>query len=161
MRMMEVIIKMIYKLNKGALEGRPNRLELKDGRVMYFNIPDEVLKEYGYKELKKGKELPPKAYFKIKTVYNQDDNYIYENYEYEKMPKPDREKLIDEKMGSLYDLSRQITIIAMKDKDAETFKKYEESVEKCIKEADMEIARWMEVHEPTTFQKLKQKIWRW
>lgn len=71
---------MLYKLQDGILTRAPKSVVI-DGTTYINNI--EVLKQLGYKELVHDTNVVDGSYI-VKTTYTEDDNCIYEHFEWSK-----------------------------------------------------------------------------
>lgn len=87
---------MLYKLENGSLTRAPKYII--DNGTTYINN-DEKLREKGYKELVHDTNVVDGSYI-VSTTYTEDDNNIYEHYEwakYENVEQP-QEPTIEERL---------------------------------------------------------------
>ena len=84
------------KLENGVLKRAPKKIE-KNGTT-YINNND-VLKQLGYKELVHDTNIVDGSYI-VKTTYTEDDNNIYEHYEWAKYEETEhvQEPTIEERL---------------------------------------------------------------
>lgn len=90
---------MLYKLENGALIRAPKYII--DKGTTYINN-EEKLKEKGFKELVHDTNIVDGSYI-VKTTYTEDDNNIYEHYEwakYENVEVP-QEPTIEERLTEI------------------------------------------------------------
>lgn len=87
---------MLYKLQDGILTRAPKSVVI-DGTTYINN--NEVLKQLGYKELVHDTNVVDGSYI-VKTTYTEDDNNIYEHYEWAKYEEtePVQEPTIEERL---------------------------------------------------------------
>lgn len=87
---------MLYKLQDGILTKAPKSVVI-DGTTYINN--NEVLKQLGYKELVHDTNVVDGSYI-VSTTYTEDDNNIYEHYEWAKyeQTEPVQEPTIEERL---------------------------------------------------------------
>lgn len=87
---------MLYKLENGALIRAPKYIV--DNGTTYINN-EEKLREKGFKDLVHDTNVVDGSYI-VKTTYTEDDNNIYEHYEWAKYEetKPKQEHTIEERL---------------------------------------------------------------
>lgn len=87
---------MLYKLQDGILTRAPKSVVI-DGTTYINN--NEVLKQLGYKELVHDTNIVDGSYI-VKTTYTEDENNIYEHYEWAKyeQTEPVQEPTIEERL---------------------------------------------------------------
>lgn len=87
---------MLYKLENGIITKAPKYVVLEG--TTYINN-NEVLKQLGYKELVHDTNVVDGSYI-VKTTYTEDDNNIYEHYEWAKYEEtePVQEPTIEERL---------------------------------------------------------------
>lgn len=87
---------MFYKLENGALIRAPKYIV--DNGTTYINN-EEKLREKGYKDLVHDSNIVDGSYI-VKTTYTEDDNNIYEHYEWAKYEdtEPRQEPTIEERL---------------------------------------------------------------
>lgn len=87
---------MLYKLENGIITKAPKYVVV-EGTTYINNM--EVLKQLGYKELVHDTNVVDGSYI-VKTTYTEDDNSIYEHYEWAKYEEtePVQEPTIEERL---------------------------------------------------------------
>ena len=88
---------MLYKLENGSLTRAPKYII--DNGTTYINN-DEKLREKGYKDLVHDSNIVDGSYI-VKTTYTEDDNNIYEHYEWAKYENAEvpQEPTIEERLS--------------------------------------------------------------
>ncbi len=87
---------MLYKLENGIITKAPKYVVVEG--TTYINN-NEVLKQLGYKELVHDTNVVDGSYI-VSTTYTEDDNNIYEHYEWAKYEdtEPKQEPTIEERL---------------------------------------------------------------
>jgi len=129
------------KLQNGTIEFPQRQMMIGDFNVE--NPTEEQLVEAGFKEVIFS-QPEEKKWYTPNSRYEEKDTQILQLWDYEKVPAPDYDLLVETKIAERYSTGKEISINrkGMLDAQHPAYLEYISFIEKCKEDAQIEVTEW-------------------